>query len=71
LPGVRQSHRQPVASQRHPFFGHPQEQVAQSHVPQQVAFAAASLVVLFWFVIVFSLFLSAPHALSKGLTSVP
>jgi hypothetical protein len=36
-------------------LGHPQEQVEQSHVPQQVAFAAVSGV-FFWVVIVFSFF---------------
>jgi len=37
-------------------LGHPQEQVEQSHVPQQVAFPAVSSGVFFWVVIVFSFF---------------
>jgi hypothetical protein len=68
---VRQPHWQFPAWQRHALLEHPQEQVAQSHVPQQVAWAAVSSGVFFWFVIVFSSFLAAPHALSKGLTNVP
>ena len=65
-PDVRQPHAQSVAWQRHRFPGHPQEQVAQSHVPQQVVFLAASLGVLIWFVIVFSLFFQRLMRFQRG-----
>jgi len=67
LPGERQPHWQFVAWQRHPFLGHPQEQLAQSHVPQQAVFAAVSSgVFFFWVVIVFSWFLFSASCALKG-----
>ena len=67
MAGLRHPHSQFVW-QRHPFFEHPQEQVAQSHVPQQVVFAAVSSGEFFRVDIVFSLFPSAPPAPSERLT---
>jgi hypothetical protein len=64
--GVRHPHSQLLAWQRHPSFGHPQEQVAQSHVPQQVVFAAVSLGALFRLDIVFSFFPSALMRFQRG-----
>jgi hypothetical protein len=56
LPGVRQPHLQFVDWQRHAPFGHPQEQLVQSHAPQQVFVAAVWSGAFFRFVIVFSSF---------------
>jgi hypothetical protein len=47
-----------------------QEQLAQSHAPQQVGFPAVFSVVFFWLVISFSSSLQALHALSRGLTCI-
>jgi hypothetical protein len=44
--------------------------MAQLHVPQQVPFSTDSSAAFFCLVIVFSLSLSALHALPKGLTYV-
>lgn len=68
LPAVRQPHWQLPDAQRHASVGHAHEQLAQSHIPQQLVFAAVSWGVFFRVVIVFSSFLAAPQALSKGLT---
>jgi len=57
FPAARQPHWQFVARQRQPSLGHPQEQAAQSQVPQQAAFPAVFSGVFVCLVIVFSLFL--------------
>jgi len=54
---LRQPHWQLFSWQRHAFFGQPQVQVPHSQVPQQLDFAAFSMVGVFTLDIVFLLFL--------------